>query len=130
MPDIDLPLDGRRILIVEDEYLIAMEVKRWLQRAGAEVVGPVPTVQRALDLIKDDGIDAAILDLNLGDGRTAYPIAERLNALGVPHLFATGDIQVSSASSYASQPRLDKPFLEAELVRAVVKLAASPRTAS
>ncbi len=124
MSDAAQLLDGRRILIVEDEYLIAMEVKRWLQGAGAEVVGPVPSVERALDLIEDEGIDAAILDLNLGDGRTAYAIADRLSALGVPHLFATGDIRVSSASNYAEQPRLNKPFLEAELVRAVGKLVA------
>lgn len=123
MPDIDLPLDGRRILIVEDEYLIAMEVKRWLQRAGAEVVGPAPTVQRALDLIDDD-IDAAVLDLNLGGKATAFPIADRLSALGVPHLFATGDVQVSQGSGYEDRPRLEKPFMEAELVRAVGKLVA------
>lgn len=125
MSDPTRPLEGLRILLIEDEYVIAMELKRWLQRAGAEVVGPVPSVERALDLIEDDGIDAAVLDVNLGDGRTAYPIADRLIAMGVPHLFATGDIRVSCASRYADQPRRDKPFVEAELVRVVVKLAAS-----
>lgn len=124
------PLAGRRILVVEDEYLIASEVKRWLVGAGAEVVGPVPSVKRALDLIGGDGLDAAVLDLNLGDGKTAYPVADRLGALGVPHLFATGDVQVSRASGYADRPRLEKPFVEAELVRAVAKLAASHEPAS
>ncbi|GAN49490.1 response regulator [Methylobacterium radiotolerans] len=124
MPDAVPSLAGRRVLIVEDEYLIAMEVKRWLQHAGAKVVGPVPTVQRALDLIEDDGIDAAVLDLNLGDKATALPIADRLSALGVPYLFATGDVQLGQGSGYEDRLRLEKPFVEAELVRAVGKLVA------
>ena len=127
MIDPALSLDGRRILIVEDEYLIAMEVKRWLQRAGAEVIGPVPTVERALNLIQDDGIDAAVLDLNLGGRATAFPIADRLGKLGVPHLFATGEVQVSQGTGYEDRPYLPKPFQEAELVRAVGKLVAAPR---
>lgn len=123
------PLDGRRILVVEDEYLIASEMKRWLQRAGAEVAGPVPSVERALDLIEDGPIDAAVLDLNLGDRGTALPIADRLGALGVPHLFATGDVRASQEGAYADRPRLEKPYLEAELVRAVVKLTVSAEAA-
>ena len=115
-------LAGRRILVVEDEYLIAMEVKRWLQEAGSEVIGPVPSVDQALDLIEDDGLDAAVLDINLGNGDTAYPIADKLGALRVPYLFATGDAKVSSASVYCHRPRLEKPFLETELVLAVAKL--------
>ena len=125
MSDTAQPLGGRRVLIVDDEYLIAMEVKRWLQRAGAEVVGPVPTVQRALDLIEDDGIDAAVLDLNLGGRATAFPIADRLSTLGVPHLFATGDVQISQGSGYEDRLRLEKPFVESELIRAVAQLTAS-----
>lgn len=125
MPDPAPSLDGQRVLIVEDEYLIAMEVKRWLRHAGAEVIGPVPTVERALDLIEDSHIDAAVLDLNLGDRTTALPIADRLRTLGIPHLFATGDVNASENSGYEDRPRLEKPFLEAELIRAVGKLVAN-----
>ena len=124
MSDAAQPLNGRRILIVEDEYLIAMEMKRWLLAAGAEVLGPVPTVKRALDLIDDDGIDAAVLDVNLGNGDTVYPVADKLSALGVPYLFATGDVKISGADPYRQQPRLEKPFVEAELLRATGKLLA------
>lgn len=124
MPGAVRPLDGRRILIVEDEYLIAIEIKRWLQHAGAEVVGPVPSVQRALDLIEDGGIDAAVLDLNLGDSITALPIADQLRGRGVPHLFATGDVQVA-CGNHQETPRLEKPFGKSELLRAVEELVAS-----
>ncbi|MER2269238.1 response regulator [Methylobacterium oxalidis] len=115
-------LDGTRILLVEDEYLIAIEVARWLRTAGATVVGPVPSVDQALDLIADDGIDAAVLDVNLGDGDRVYPVADRLNALGVPYLFATGDVKVSDVAVYRERPRLEKPFGEVEVVRALAKL--------
>ncbi|MBE7246447.1 MAG: response regulator, partial [Actinomycetospora chiangmaiensis] len=64
-------LAGRRILVVEDEYIIAVEVKRWLLAAGCDVLGPVPSVDQALDLVEDRRPDAAVLDVNLGDGCTA-----------------------------------------------------------
>ncbi|MCJ2084734.1 response regulator [Methylobacterium sp. E-005] len=124
MLDAARPLGGRRILIVEDEYLIAMEVKRWLLAAGAEVVGPVPNVERALDVIADEGLDAAVLDVNLDHGDTVYPVADKLSALGVPYLFATGDVKISCADAYRQRPRLEKPFGEAELLQATAALVA------
>jgi DNA-binding response OmpR family regulator len=120
------PLTGHRILVVEDEYLIAMGLKRWLLAAGATVAGPVPSVDQALALIDDGGLTAAVLDVNLGDGNTVYPVASELGALGVPYLFATGDVKLSGADAYRDRPRLTKPYLEAELVRALVELIAGP----
>ena len=116
------PLAGHRILVVEDEYLIAMEVKRWLLAAGAEVIGPVPSVERALGAIEGNDLDAAVLDVNLGDGDRVYPVADTLAALGVPYLFATGDVIGVEASGYQRQPCVEKPYLKAELVRALAKL--------
>ena len=115
-------LAGRRILVVEDEYLIAMEVKRWLLAGGAEVIGPVPSVDQALDLIENNSLDAAVLDVNLGNGDRVYLVADKLAALGVPYLFATGDVKVTDATSYQHQLRVEKPYLEAELMRALAKL--------
>ena len=109
MSDAARPLDGRRILIVEDEYIIAMEVKRWLVAAGAEVVGPVPSVNRALDLIEDASLDAAVLDVNL-EGTASYAIADRLAADGVPYMFVTGYDDWSMPEAYRAAPRVAKPF--------------------
>jgi CheY-like chemotaxis protein len=117
------PLAGRRILVVEDEYLIAMDLKRWLRGAGVEVIGPVPSVDQALDLIEEgNALDAAVLDINLGGGEVVYPAADRLSALGVPYLFATGDVRVHDDPAYRDRPRLEKPILDPELLRALERL--------
>ncbi len=131
VPEAVGPLVGRRVLVVEDEYLIAIELKRWLQEAGADVVGPVAGVEQALDLIEDDGApDVAVLDINLGAGETVGPVADRLAALGVPFLFATGDVRRRNNSGYADRPRLEKPIIAPELVRSLSELlGASPGNA-
>jgi DNA-binding response OmpR family regulator len=123
------PLAGCCIPVVEDEYLIAMEVKRWLQAAGAEVLGSVPGVDRALDLIEDRRPDAAVRDANLGDRDNVYLVADKLCVLGVPYLFATGGVKLADAYVYRHRPRLEKPFTEAELVRSLAKLVKPPRQA-
>lgn len=132
MSEASWPLIGCRVLVVEDEYLIAMELKRWLTSEGIEVIGPVPSVEQALDLIDDeDMLDAAVLDLNLGGGETAYPVADRLSALKVPFVFATGDVRVGSDTAYSNQPRLEKPILAPELLRSLGELiGASPNLVS
>jgi DNA-binding response OmpR family regulator len=118
----DAPLTGRRILVVEDEYLIASEVKRWLLAAGSEVLGPVPSADQALDLIEALRPDAAVLDVNLGEGDDAYPVADKLGVLGVPYLFATGDVKLADTSIYRNRPRLEKPFVARELVLALTEI--------
>jgi CheY-like chemotaxis protein len=120
-------LIGRRILLVEDEFMIADTMEEWLRRASAEVIGPVPSVEQALELIEDEAeaLDGAVLDVNLGPGETAYPIADRLNELGVPYLFSTGDVQIIDDPAHQGRPRLNKPISRAELLKAVEKLLAS-----
>ena len=122
MSDPVQPLAGSRILVVEDEYLIAMDVKHWLTVAGAIVVGPVPNLGKAFDLIADGDLTAAVLDVNLGDGETVYPVAAVLRDRGVPYLFATGNVKLSDAGDECERPRLTKPYLSGELVRAVTQL--------
>lgn len=86
--DLEL-LRGKQILIVEDDYLIADQTRRELERCGAVILGPVPSVDRALELVDDHAPDAAILDINL-DGEKVYPLADVLSGRKIPFVFATG----------------------------------------
>lgn len=80
---------GKRILVVEDEYFIADEARRELLRLNATVVGPTATVEEAIGLIGSQEIDGAILNIHLGD-KLVFPVAEKLDELGIPFVFATG----------------------------------------
>ena len=80
---------ARRILVVEDQFLIAMELEAILQGAGYVVLGPAPTVSVALDLIHRERPDAALLDVNLA-GERVTPVAEVLRASSIPFLLASG----------------------------------------
>src|SRR5947209_6584407 len=83
-------LRGRRILVVEDEYIIACEIADLLSDAGADVLGPVPDVGAAMQLIAQEQlIDGALLDVNLKNERV-WPIADALRARHVPVVLATG----------------------------------------
>lgn len=110
-------LCGRRILVVEDEYFLADELSRGLSDAGAEVLGPIATLEGALALLKGPAPpDAAILDVNLG-GDQVYPVADALRALDVPFLFTTGYDPATIPSRYASARRLEKPAANAAVLR-------------
>jgi DNA-binding response OmpR family regulator len=120
-------LTGKRVLVVEDEILVSLLVEDELRGAGAEVMGPVPSVGDALRLIEeaaaDGGINAAVLDINL-DGKHVEPVADRLAALGVPFLFATGYGANCDTGGHGTAPVLCKPFAPERLVAAVEALAA------
>jgi DNA-binding response OmpR family regulator len=99
-----------RILVVEDEYMLADELRTELANAGAVVLGPVGTVEDALSLIgKEPHIDGAILDVNLR-GQAAYPVAEKLAARGVPFVFATGYDASVIPNRFADVVRCEKPI--------------------
>ncbi|MCL7999799.1 response regulator [Brucella sp. 21LCYQ03] len=80
--------EGKHVLIVEDEYFLADETRRKLQKLGAVVVGPTGNVQDALELIKTSFVDAAILDVHLGD-ELVFPVADELERGDIPFVFAT-----------------------------------------
>lgn len=113
--------ERRRILIVEDDYLIASLLVEVLEGAGWQVVGPVGHLAEALDSAKTAACDAALLDVNLG-GEAVYPVAEVLGARNVPFLFLTGYGAETLSSPFARQPRLGKPFKAAELLGALARL--------
>jgi len=85
----DQTLRDQRVLIVEDEALVAMELARVLTEAGAQVVGPAGSIEEALDLVARKPIDRAVLDVNLG-GRMVTPVARALAAKAIPFVYLTG----------------------------------------
>jgi DNA-binding response OmpR family regulator len=78
-----------RVLVVEDEFMIALDISQQLAAAGFEVVGPAKSVAKALGLVAEPGCDVAILDLNLG-GETSESVARKLRALGKPFIILSG----------------------------------------
>ncbi|SDA33841.1 Response regulator receiver domain-containing protein [Methylobacterium sp. UNC378MF] len=103
-------LSGRRVLLVEDDYFIAVDLKSEFEEGGAQVLGPVPSVSEALALIaRTADIDAAVLDINLQD-ELVYPVADALHARGVPFLFVTGYDPVAVPSLHGAVALCQKPI--------------------
>ncbi len=100
----------QKILIVEDEPLIAMMLEDFLDALDRSVAGTADSVASALPLVDGGGIDAAILDVNLRGGEQSWPIAERLSANGIPFILATGGAGDMIAEAFRDRPVLAKPF--------------------
>ena len=98
-----------RILVLEDDALIAMMLAEWLQELGHEVLGPVGTDVAALTIIDGAGVDAALLDLRLGDG-DSYAVAAALRSRGVPFAFASGYGPAGVLEEFRDCPILGKPY--------------------
>ncbi len=111
------------ILVVEDSYLIAAGLARQLGELGHTVVGPAASVDEALRLLGEQPVDAAILDISLGDKTTSEPVARRLRELGRPFIFVTGHSADDAVpAEFSAHPRLLKPVDEDELSSAVCNL--------
>lgn len=106
----DRTIGGALILVAEDEYFLADELRTELDDAGAVVLGPVGTLEGTLDLIRSEArIDAAILDINLG-GVMVYPAADLLAERGIPFVFTTGYDQTAIPLRFADVVRCEKPI--------------------
>ena len=110
----------RRVLVVEDDALLALDVAEQLREAGLEVVGPATSVAAALRLIDSSGCDVALLDVNLGD-ETAEPIATELRARGVPFVVLSGYSREQHPPGLHGAPVLLKPARSQELVATLVE---------
>ncbi len=108
-------LKGKRILVVEDEALIAVMVEDMLTEMGSVVIGPAGTIEAALAFARSEEIDAAVLDVNVR-GERIDPVADALMSRGVPVLFATGYGEVRLASGAATTV-IDKPYTQEKLAR-------------
>jgi CheY-like chemotaxis protein len=116
-------LQGKRILVVEDEPLVCMLLEDMLADLGMEVIGPARHLQDALELARSQAFDLAILDVNL-DGQRSYAVADVLNRRAVPYTFATGYGEAGLDAAYAGRPVLRKPYRSDDLGRALAHLLA------
>ena len=114
-------LTGRRVLVVEDESLVAMLLETILEDMGCTPVGPAGTVEDGLAMVADPApLDAALLDVNVA-GRQVFPVAEALKARGVPFVFSTGYGESGLSDEWRGHPTVQKPFTESAIRDALVK---------
>ena len=99
-----------RILVVEDEPLLAMLIEESLVELGHEVVASAATVEQALEAIDAGGIDLALLDFTLADEADAVPVAERLRDRAIPFAYLTGHRSLPVGAGIPKAPLLAKPF--------------------
>ena len=101
--------EGLQILVVEDEFLLALEVEAALIGFGCSVVGPYAKLGKALDAARCTELDGAVLDINL-NGEMVYPLAELLDTRGIPFVFLTGYVASDIPERFRHHRRLQKPL--------------------
>lgn len=104
----DNRLPGRRVLVVEDNPVIAFDIDDALRENGVEVVGPAHDIESGLALIREDSLDGAVLDIDIG-GRPVWPIARELKSEGVPFVFVSGDCDRGLPDDFTGAVCLHKP---------------------
>jgi two-component SAPR family response regulator len=117
----DRQVTGLRVLVVEDENLVALLLEDMLTELGHTVIGPVARVKKALDMIQREEIDIAILDVNI-NGENTYSIADVLAARDVPFFFSTGYDKKSLHEPHQDRPILQKPFQRHDLEKLFAKV--------
>lgn len=110
-----------RILVVEDEVLLALTLAEDLAEGGYAVVGPVGSVDMALKLISENGCDAAVLDINL-TRETVEPVAHALRNLGVPFMTVTGYSTQQRPKVFDGIPTLAKPADARDVIATLKRL--------
>ena len=122
----DLPdLNGKRIIVVEDDYLLATDICRELRALGAVVLGPAPTPFYATQLIGRRNIDAAVLDIYL-HGTNVFSVADHLRAQGVPIIFATAFDRKEIPQRFQDACLLEKPLDRNKLISEIVAMTRNP----
>ena len=111
----NVALEGKRVLLVEDEYLLALTVQDVLRDAGCVIVGPFARVCEALDAARGELVDVAVLDVNIA-GEMVFPVALALEARGTPFLFVTGYGRAALPADRADWDACTKPFRARELI--------------
>ncbi|SNR62711.1 response regulator [Paracoccus sediminis] len=109
-------LAGLRILVVEDEMLVCMDIEDMLEGFGCVIIGPAARVAQALTLLEKEDVDIALLDVNLGREKS-YPIVDRLMARGIPFLLSTGYAEIDPP--YDQCPKVQKPYSDQQLAKSL-----------
>ncbi len=114
-----MTLTDRRILIIEDEFMLAQDIQWELEDAGAVVIGPKASVASALELLDHEtDIDAVVLDVNLR-GEEVFPVADALCARSIPFIFASGYADEVITARYPDAINCPKPFTSGSLLRSL-----------
>jgi DNA-binding response OmpR family regulator len=116
------PLVHKRVLVVEDEFLLGLSLLEDLADAGADVVGPVSTLAEALEVVMSDAFDLALLDINIR-GEMSFPVADALLARNVPLIFLTGYDADVIPERLRRWPRIGKPYDPRELASTLALFA-------
>ncbi len=112
---------GKRVLVAEDYASLAKLFQRYLEDFGCEVLGPVPSLAKAMPLASDQTIDCALLDVSLRDG-LVFPLAARLRERSIPFVFTTGyDDDALIPDNFQDARRLVKPFTEEQLLNCLTQ---------
>jgi CheY-like chemotaxis protein len=114
-------LDGRRILVVEDEAMIALDLHEALRDCGATVVGPAGTPDEALAIIEDGTVDCALLDIKLGD-EDVSAVAAALERLAVPIIFVTAYSDARLPRGFETRPLVRKPYEQRTLLNLIASI--------
>lgn len=115
--------DRKKVLILDDELIIAMALADDLEDEGFEIVGPFNTLEKAVAAVDEQEPDGALLDVNLGRGRTSFDLAEKLENRGVPFAFVTGYSETNSiAAEFSNAPVLGKPVRPDEVADAMRRM--------
>jgi CheY-like chemotaxis protein len=113
-------LEGRRVLLVEDEVLVAMLIEDILTDFGCAVVGTAARLEDALKSAREEAMDIALLDVNLG-GQRSFPVADILAERGVPFLFVSGYGEQGLEAPHQNRPVLQKPFSPELIAEALLR---------
>jgi CheY-like chemotaxis protein len=114
-------LAGRRILVVEDEMLVLMNIEFALSDLGCSTIVVAATVSQALAHLAQQDFDLAILDVNLADEKS-YPVADALSERGIPFAFSTGCSDHGDRTDFDSRPTLRKPYVRTRLKAVLAQL--------
>jgi DNA-binding response OmpR family regulator len=116
--------EGPRILVAEDEFLVAMLLEEDLRDAGFSIIGPFTSLDAAREGMENSTFDVAVLDVNM-NGEMSFPLAHELKARGVPFIFLSGYGASVLPEELRSAPRFTKPYETRLLIAEVRRLANS-----